>query len=221
MKCTETRKLLSSRLDGALESRQRQELDEHLTACGACQRQHSLLRQSQRMVSGLGHIPAPADLTLKLRVVLSREMAEARRRPLDTLRNRWQSAARAFMVPATAAFVSAVIIFGFVIGFFAMPQTLQANDVPTPLYTAPELKFSPFEIGMGKISAESVVVEVRIDPTGRITGYDVISAPKDPSEYRPELENLLIFTVFRPATAFGQPTGSKAILSFSAVNVKG
>jgi hypothetical protein len=210
-------------MDGMVAGRQRHDLEEHLGSCGACERQYTLLRQTQRMLSGLGPKPVPDDLALQLRVAISREMANARRVPWEGWQIRWQNAIRAFMVPATAGALSAVVFFGFIIGFFAVPQPLQAldNDVPTALYTAPELKFSPFEIGMGSINTESVVVEVKIDTAGRVTGYHVISAPGDAQQYRPDLENLLIFTVFRPATAFGQPTEGKAVLSFSAVNVKG
>jgi hypothetical protein len=37
----------------------------------------------------------------------------------------------------------------------------------------------------------------------------------------PQLNNMLIFTVFRPATSFGQPVSGRAVLSFSKINVKG
>jgi hypothetical protein len=37
----------------------------------------------------------------------------------------------------------------------------------------------------------------------------------------PQLDNMMIFTIFRPATAFGKPTPSKVVLSFSSVNVRG
>jgi hypothetical protein len=37
----------------------------------------------------------------------------------------------------------------------------------------------------------------------------------------PELKNMLIFTTFKPATAFGQPTAGRAVLSFSNIQVKG
>ena len=37
----------------------------------------------------------------------------------------------------------------------------------------------------------------------------------------PQLKNMLIFTRFNPATAFGQPTSSRVILTFSRVQVRG
>lgn len=221
MKCGETKSLLSSYLDGAVDGKQRRQIEEHMSGCDGCTWQYTLLRQTQLAVSGLGRKAAPPNLALRLRVTLSREMMNARRMPWESLRIRWQNAARAFMVPATAGALSAVVFFGLLIGFFALPQRLEANDVPTSLYTSPELRFSPFEIGMGNITAESIMVEVTIDTTGRIQDYTIISAPKETQQFLPQLNNMLIFTVFRPATAFGQPTTGKAVLSFSAVNVKG
>jgi hypothetical protein len=48
-----------------------------------------------------------------------------------------------------------------------------------------------------------------------------LSAPEDAKDIVPELNKMLIFTTFRPATAFGQPTSGRAVLSFAQVNVRG
>jgi hypothetical protein len=197
------------------------EVEEHLAGCGDCHRQYELLTRTQRMVSALGHKPAPPGLPLRLRVAISREAAESRRSPWEGLLLRWQNAWRAFMVPATAGVLSAVISFGLLIGFFAVPAQLAAQyDVPTAFYTPPELKSSPFDMGVN-LNGESIVVEASIDATGRVQDYTVLSAPTDVGEYLPQLKNMLIFTIFRPATSFGQPTSGKAILSFSKIIVKG
>jgi hypothetical protein len=197
------------------------EVEEHLAACGGCHHQYSLLTETQRMVSALGRKTAPAELALRLRVAVSREALESRRSPWDGLRMRWQNALRAFMVPATAGALSAVLSFGLLIGFFAVPAQLEAQfDVPTALYTPPELKFSPFDMGVN-LNGESIVVEATIDAAGRVQDYTVISAPTDVGEYLPQLKNMLIFTEFRPATSFGRPTSGKAILSFSKIVVRG
>ncbi len=223
MNCAETRTLLSSYLDGAVTGRQMHEVQQHLAACAKCAEEYALLRQTQSMVAALGRKRAPAELALQLRVALSREAARARHSTWEGFLERLKNAAEPLMVPATAGVLSAVIFFGLLIGFFALPAQLQASDsdVPTMLYTPPELRFSPFEIGMGAINTDSIVVEVYVDPTGRVQDYRVLSGESDAQEYLPQLNNMLIFTVFRPATAFGQPTTGKAVLSFSKINVKG
>src|SRR5208283_2153201 len=49
------------------------------------------------------------------------------------------NALNAFMVPATAGALSAVLTFGLLFGFFAIPQQLEASssDVPLMFYTGP------------------------------------------------------------------------------------
>lgn len=221
MKCTETKTLLSSYLDGAVTGKQRREAQEHLAECPECRTEHALLQQTQRAVATLARRPAPPDLALKIRVAVSREVAKSRRPIWQGLAVRVQNIFDAFMVPATAGVLSAVVFFGLLIGFFALPAQLRGDsDVPTLLYTPPELRFSPYDIGLG-INADSVVVEATVDANGRVADYRIITAPHDADKLLPQLNNVLIFTVFRPATAFGRPTVSKTLLSFSKVNVKG
>lgn len=221
MKCAETRALLSPCLDGAVTGKQMHAVREHVDGCSDCRNEYLLLQRTQRMVTSLGRRQPPPDLALKLRVSLSREMAKQRRPLWAGISTRLENAFNAFMVPATAGVLSAVIFFGLLIGFFALPQQLRGeSDVPTLLYTPPELKFSPFEIGMG-INADSVVVEAYIDANGRVSSYRVVAGGDQAGQIRPQLDNMLIFTVFRPATSFGRPTASKTLLSFAKVNVRG
>ena len=132
-----------------------------------------------------------------------------------------QNAFNAFMVPATAGIMTAIIVFGLLIGVLYPVPMASANDVPTTLYTPPELAFSPVGMDMGSLNADTLVVEAYIDQNGRVQDYRILSAPENTKEIVPELNKMLIFTTFRPATAFGQPTSGRAILSFAKVNVKG
>ena len=60
-----------------------------------------------------------------------------------------------------------------------------------------------------------------VDANGRVQDYRIISGPKDAAEYTNQLDKVMIFTTFRPATSFGRPTVGRAVLSFSKINVKG
>ena len=223
MKCSEAKSLFSSYLDGAVTGRQMHGLGLHLEGCPDCSQEYALLKRTQSMVMALGRKPAPADLGLRLRLAISRESSLVRRNYWQGLQVRTENLINAFMVPATAGALTAVIIFGLLIGFFALPSQLRASsdDVPTLLYTPPQLAQSPFASGMGTMSADSLVVEAYIDANGRVQDYRILSAPKDHPSLVPELENMLIFTVFRPATTFGRPMPGKAVISFSKINVKG
>ncbi len=221
MKCTDAGPLFSAYMDHSMNGKQMREISQHLEGCNRCRSEFALLSTTQKMVAGLGRKQPPADLALKLRVRLSQELARSRRRPFEGLTVRLQNAFNAFMVPATAGMVTAIIVFGLLIGVLYPVPMASANDVPTTLYTPPELAFSPFGMEMGSINAETLVVEAYIDQNGRVQDYRILSAPDNTKEIVPELNKMLIFTQFRPATAFGKPTTGRAVISFAKVNVKG
>lgn len=221
MKCTDARSLFSSFMDDAMTGKEMRAISQHLESCESCRSEYALLGNTQKLVSKLGRKPAPPDLALKLRVAISQEAAYARRRILDTIRVRLENIANAFMVPATAGVASAIIIFGLLIGVLMPGQLSGANDVPSALFTPPELAFSPFGLEMGSLNADSLLVEAYVDANGRVQDYRVLSAPDSAKDVMPELKNMMIFTVFKPATSFGQPTSGRAILSFAKINVKG
>ncbi len=221
MKCTDARSAMSSFLDSVLTGNRMREITDHLQSCSACRHEYQLLLQTQRLVAGVGRKQPPTELALKLRVMVSREIARTRRNSWDGLRVRFENAFNAFMVPATAGMVSAIIIFGLLIGVLMPGRLSAANDVPTNLYTPPTLAFSPFGLETGWVNTDSIVIEASVDPNGRVQEYRVLSAPDNAAQIMPELNNMMIFTVFRPATSFGQPTSGRVILSFSKINVKG
>jgi hypothetical protein len=221
MKCSDTRPLLSLYLDGATSRDERMAVELHLRECAPCTEQYAQLRRTHELISAVGRRPAPPDLALRLRVALSQEIAASKRSPWTGILVRWENLFNAFMVPAAAGVVTAVIVFGLLIGLLVPTAMRQANDVPTMLYTPPEISFSPFGLSMGSMNADSLVVEAYVDANGRVQDYRVLSAPGEVKELSPELKNMLIFTTFKPATAFGQPTSGRAILSFSNIQVKG
>jgi len=221
MKCTKARSLLSLHLDGELDRVQSRKIEEHINACSRCHSEFVSLRGASLLVARVGRKKAPEDLALRLRLAMSREAAQHRVSPLERIRFRFEHVFDAFMVPATAGLVSAVVFFGLLIGFFTLPA--DKNDVPvsTVFYTPPELAISPFGL-TENVSSDSVVIEAYIDSNGRVQDYRVLSSPDGKfSDVDPRIKNMLIFTVFRPATSYGRPTAGKAVLSFSEINVKG
>jgi len=223
MTCAHVRRFLSPYLDGAVTGIEMQATQQHLEACAACMREYKLLRQSQQLLMSVGRVKEPADLGLKLRLAISREAAEARRPRYEGLRLRVENALDAFMVPATAGLVCAVLIFGLVTAILAMPGPLQANnqDVPLVLNTGPELQQSGLGTTLSSIDTDSLVIEAYVDPNGRVEDYKILSDPGESQALLPQVKRMLIFTTFRPAMSMGHPIASRAVLSFSRISVRG
>jgi anti-sigma factor RsiW len=221
MKCTKAKSLLSQYMDSALDTAQALKMQKHLIDCGTCRSELASLRQTRSLLVAVARKAAPTDLALRVRLAISREAAQERTSPFESLRFRLQTSFNAFMVPATAGLLSAVVFFGLLIGFCAVPRSTNDVQVGTTFYTPPELAISPF--GMTDIvSSDSVVLEAYIDANGRVEDYKVLSSPDGvDGGVDPRIKNMLLFTIFRPATSYGRPTAGRAVLSFSAINVKG
>lgn len=223
LRCATARELLSPYLDGAVTGTEMLRVQSHLNECDACAREYRLLRQTQQLLTGVGRVREPADLGLKLRLAISREAAEARRPRFEGLRLRVENAVNAFMVPATAGLVCALLIFGLVTAILAMPGEVQANnqDVPLVLNTGPELQQSVFGTTLNSMDADSLVIEAYVDREGRVQDYKILSDAGASKELLPQVKRMLIFTTFRPAMSMGRPISSKAVLSFSRISVRG
>jgi hypothetical protein len=198
-------------------------LQAHLSDCTACNTEYQALRRTQQLLVSVGRPKVPSDLGLKLRLAISRETESAKRGQFEGMMVRLQNAFDAFMVPATAGFLSALIIFGIAMVYFVAPSSLQAgNDVPLVMVnTAPELQQSAFGMTMDTIDSDSLVIEAYVDANGRVQDYRILSDPKDSQEVLPQVKRMLIFTTFRPALSMGRPTPSRAVLSFSKISVRG
>src|SRR5207248_8527908 len=118
---------LSPYLDGAVSGTQMHAVGEHLHACTRCKREYVLLHQTQQLLSRMGRRRAPADLSLKLRVAISQEVARSKHPYYQGLLLRFENVLNAFLVPATAGLLSALLVFGFLIGFLALPAQFQAG----------------------------------------------------------------------------------------------
>jgi hypothetical protein len=221
LRCAQAKRLFSPYLDGFVTGTEMLALQNHFAACQSCSAEFQSLSKTQRLLASVPRPKVPADLGLKLRLAISREAAQAKRGPFEGFFVRLENSLRAHMVPATAGFLTAFIIFAIAMVYFVAPSTMQANnDVPLIMVnTAPQLEQSAF--GMDTINADSLVIEAYVDANGRIQDYRILSDSDASKEVLPEVKRMLIFTTFRPALSMGRPTASKAVLSFSKISVKG
>lgn len=223
LKCPQAKQLFSPYLDGAVTGTQMLALQRHLAQCQACDVHYQSLRRTQQVLAGAPKPKAPADLGLRLRLAISREAAQAKRPPFEGFFVRLDNAIRAHMVPATAGFLTAFIIFGIAMVYFVAPSSMRANnDVPLVMVnTGPVLQQTPLGITLDTINADSLVVEAYVDANGRVQDYRILSNEDASNDVLPAVKRMLIFTTFRPALSMGRPTASHAVLSFSKISVKG
>ena len=207
-------------------------------------------RALRAALRGVRRSATPSGLTTSLRVLASRERRRAaERRSVSAFCQAWMERTRLMAhnlmqplaLPFAGGVFSAVVLFGaWVVP--AYPVLARGGaDVPTNLSTSASVKLMA-PIGMSNadmvvdvlndeqfmiappvhtLSAD-VVVDVLIDDQGRMTEYSVVSGTLD-ARARRSLENMLMFTEFVPATAFGQPgVGRLRVwLNASRVEVKG
>jgi Putative zinc-finger len=224
--CNEIQACFTEYLDGRLTGHKMQAIDAHLDSCPECAHEWEAQRELQVSLAGLGPVPEPADLPLRIRVAVSQEIARSRRNLLDAWELAWKNTVGPFLLQASAGFASATLLLGTVvlmITVFAQPEAAQATpDEPLGNATAPRLLyFSPAQGGdpMAAINGP-VMVEAYVNGAGEVYDYRILSGPVDQAT-RTQVENLLLFSRFAPARFFGQPVRGLAVLSFSGVSVRG
>lgn len=221
MKCSDVKQLMSPYLDSAVTRSEMYALQSHIDSCGPCAVRFIALQRAQAAIGNLGRKAAPSDLALKIRVAMSQEMAIARRSRWELMCVRWENVFNAVMVPASGGLIMTIVMFGLLINLLMPAQIPGANDVPTTLYTPPELQSTPFEVAIDPSRSEPLVVEAYVGADGRVQDYRILSGGENGGTVLSELKNMLIFATFRPATSFGRPTAGRAILAFSKIQVRG
>ncbi|PYY02908.1 MAG: hypothetical protein DMG64_09885 [Acidobacteria bacterium] len=132
MDCKQAKSKLSTYLDGAVSGHEMRVISAHLESCSPCNTSYLSLQRTQALLSSIGTRKAPSDLPLRLKIAIQQERSRSAARTLQNIALRIEHAINTFMLPATAGLTTAVIMFGVLIGFFAIPEV--ADDIPTSLY---------------------------------------------------------------------------------------
>ena len=217
MKCAEARPLFSSYLDRAVTGAEMHEISSHLEGCEGCRSEYTTLERSRAMLAALGRKQAPTDLARKIKIAVASERSRTWQTIMSGYSVRFRNALDAFMVPATAGVLSAILFFAALIGFFPV-HAVGADDVPTMLYVPPRLEMSVADTELDIDSP--VVVEAYIGVNGRVEAYRVLSGPDD-SQVHMQLNRALLFTIFAPAQSFGRSVFGKAVMTFFYIRVRG
>jgi hypothetical protein len=238
MTCDKVHRRLAGYLDdvsvSAARCSERAAIRQHLESCESCREELQRYRKLAVLMSRVPRVVPPADLAVKIKVAASQ--AQATR----DWRGRWQrikdraeilldNVFRPLTVPATGGFFSAIVIFVFVLHIIMPGITVQAdpNDIPTGLLQPAELislsdmPATPLMVHPDVQFQHDLLVDVVVDAQGQMSTYDIIDGPDTPA-VRHQLDQVLLFSRFRPMLSFGRPTpGGHVVLSFSAINVRG
>jgi hypothetical protein len=165
----------------------------------------------------------PAELTSRLRVVASRERLRTIGLNIafrDRFRLFVDNLMRPLALPFAGGIFSTVLLFSMCMMPMYSVHASSSSDVPTGLRTdAALLATAPIAA-----SPEDVIVDVTIDPEGRMIDYKIVCGNVSSDEaLRRSIEGTLLLTRFVPATAFGQPVEGRIrlLLWTSYVDVKG
>jgi len=240
MKCKTVRSRLAAYLDDAItkaaRAEERVQIREHLEVCAHCRMELERYRRLAVLLSSAPKFVPPSDLAVRIRV------AAAQARSAEGFPVRWRrmrdraeilldNVFRPLTVPATGGVFSAIVVFVFVLQLMAPGATLQAvpNDVPLDILRPAELvSISDYPQAWGSEQHElelslpqGLQVYVTVDARGQMVDYEILSGPASPT-LRHQLDEILLFSRFRPMLSFGRPTsGGHVILNFSAVHVRG
>jgi anti-sigma factor RsiW len=222
--CGSVRSQFSSYLDGAVTGAEMQSIGVHLEACYECAAEFDDWKNAQSMLGLLGPAKAPEDLALRLRIALSYQTVNTRKESLARWRVRWQNTLQPLLLQASAGLASTIVLLGTVsllVGMFATPEPLAARDEPLGMASSPRFLYTSLEPD-GAIGDRDnpVIVEAFVNGSGRVYDYKIVSGAND-AQTRSQLADALLFSVFAPARAFGEPVRGVVVLSFSGVSVRG
>jgi anti-sigma factor RsiW len=223
--CNDFQARYSEYVDGRLTGVEMQSVAAHIDSCAVCASEWESMQQTQAVLAGLGPVPEPKDLALRIRVALSQERARRVRNPMQAWNLVWRNTVGPFLLQAGAGFASAVLLIGTVavmVGIVAQPPAAQAGDEPLGAATAPRLIDSVAGTGDNDLAAlpAPVVVEAYVNDSGQVYDFNIVAGPNDAAT-RSQIENLLLSDRFEPAKFWGQPVRGVAVLSFSGVSVRG
>lgn len=213
MSCENIQKSLSAFLDDEVDGVERTRLSLHLEECRECGSYSRELNSVRAMLRDLPSMPCPPRVETRLRVAVSQARTHISWRDRAALL--LQNIMRPLAVPATGGLLSAILLFALLGDNLAYRGTLR-NDVPLGLFTQVTV-LDPPPFGC---YGHDVIVELTIDRNGKVEDYSLPNRKLSRAELQ-EMGNLILFTSFNPATAYGLPTSSKVMVSFRHINVRG
>jgi hypothetical protein len=224
LNCKSVRETLWDYSAGTLDETDRHIVDSHICECRECYLHRA---ETRSLRSGLKSLPALSVsplLRTRLRVIASRERSrQALRQTLATRLAELRSKAKLLFdnllkpiaVPAAGGMLASFLCFGAIVDTLHVHPEWQ-NDIPVGLYTQVTIDdVSPFSV-----NGNDVMVELTVDKDGSVSDYELPQGAGSPDEMR-EIGNLVLYSSFVPATAFGQRVTGKILVNIHHINIRG
>jgi hypothetical protein len=186
----------------------------HLAHCAPCAIELERYEALQSELHQLSRQRVSPDLALRLRVQMSQEL---HRNFFQRIRVRLENVFRPVWFPSVAGALVALICIVLMLGA-GTPQTSNIPDVPLELVTPPRVQvLAPLTFDTG---AQALVLVTYVNAQGRVTKYRILSGKQSPGLMQ-RLDQMMFYSLFEPATSFGQPTSGQVVLSFRTITVRG
>lgn len=227
--CNSVRRALWDYMAGALGEAEREGVTAHLRDCRECDLHRAEVRSLRTGLKGLSVKTASSMLSTRLQVLASRERSRMMlRRNLAARWNEFSTNAkllfdnllRPIAVPAMGGILSSFFCIAMILDTLHVHPGWQP-DVPLDWFSQVTVDgISPFSV-----DGPDVTVQLTVDPNGSVSDFEVpgdSSAPQNtsPAEMR-EIGNMVLFSTFVPATAFGQRVSGKIVVSTRHINIRG
>lgn len=210
--CSEIRRQFSDYIDGVCPAETVHSVRYHLTHCVACTSELNRYEALHAELCQLNRQQVTQQLALRLRVQVSQEL---HRNLFQRLTVRLENLFRPVLFPSVAGTLVALICIVLMLGAGA-PQASNIPDIP--LITPPRIQVLPsMELNTG---AQPLVLVTYINAQGRVTSYKILSGRQSPGLMQ-RLDQMMYYSIFQPATSFGQPTEGQVVLSFRTITVRG
>jgi anti-sigma factor RsiW len=222
--CLKCQSSFSAYLDGDISGQQMHKIAAHLESCAPCEREFTAWRATQQVLSSVGPAKAPADLGLRLRLAISHEQSRRKSRWTDTVSLKWDNTVRPMLLQVSAGFAGTVALVGSIallLGLFAAPEPVMANDEPLGAMTSAHYLYSSVNPHAIVTDHDGVIiVEASVNSEGKVYDYRIVSGPESPVVQSQVVDQLLT-SVFQPASVFGAPVRGRVVLTFSGISVRG
>lgn len=224
LSCEFVRSALWDHAGGRLGDAESNKVSRHLLDCRECDRRRA---EVSAVSTGLKHLPVrrpPSIVSVRLRVAASRD--RSRRLVRLDMAARWKefrqrarltfdNLLKPLAVPAAGGILASFLCFGMIADNLRLDATFN-DDMPVGLYRAVTIdELSPF-----CFNGRDVLVQLTIDRDGNVTDFTVPQKTPSPDELR-EIGNLVLYSSFKPARAFGQPVSSKVLLLIQHSTIRG